>query len=332
MTVVEVRYGSHAEGETTSGPPGRSGAGPGGRPHPGWSAAGDRQYNRGIESLKIFIGTDQSQVVAHRVLEYTIRKHATVPVQITPMLNFEFPAPTKPEFAPRTAFSYSRFIIPELAGYQGRALYLDADMVVFASVEELTEIPFGDQTVLLSTPPRTELWDSHDTEYLGSRSVAVMLLDCDRLRWDATEIVRGLDEGKYTYAELMSDMCIVGPDGVGERIPAEWNHLEHYDPGRTRLLHYTVVPSQPWKVRGNPLEHLWLDAYREALDAGALPLSEVEAGVAAGHIRPDLLEDLPARVAAQRNWAITGPRPGTTWGRVRRRAGRLARAMKPTTP
>ena len=261
------------------------------------------------------------------MLEYTIRKHATVPVEITPMLNFEFPAPEKAEFAPRTAFSYSRFIIPELAGYRGRALYLDADMIVFASVEELTEIPFGDQTVLLSTPPPTELWGGHDTAYLGSRSVAVMLLDCDRLRWDAAAIVRGLDEGEYTYAELMSDMCIVGPDGVGERIPSEWNELERYEPGRTLLLHYTVVPSQPWKVPGNPLEHLWLDAYREALAAGALALAEVEAGVAAGHLRPDLLDDLPASVAPQRNRAITGPRRPTVWTRVRRR---VARTLKST--
>lgn len=264
------------------------------------------------------------------MLEYTIRKHATVPVEITPMLGFEFPAPRNPEFAARTAFSYSRFIIPELAGFRGRALYLDADMIVFASVEELTDIPFGAQTVLLSTPPPTELWDAHATAYLGSRSVAVMLLDCDRLRWDAAAIVRGLDDGEYTYAELMSDMCIAGPDGVGERIPSEWNELERYEPGRTRLLHYTVVPSQPWKVRGNPLEHLWLDAYREALDAGALPLAEVEAGVAAGHLRPDLLDDLPASVQGQRNWAITGPRRPTAWTRLRRRVGRMTRALKPT--
>jgi hypothetical protein len=39
------------------------------------------------EPLRIFIGTDESQVVAHQVLAYSIRKHASVPVEIRPIFD-----------------------------------------------------------------------------------------------------------------------------------------------------------------------------------------------------------------------------------------------------
>ena len=44
-------------------------------------------------------------------------------------------------------------MIPERCGYRGRALYLDADMVVFGDVAELADLPFGDHAVLCSARP-----------------------------------------------------------------------------------------------------------------------------------------------------------------------------------
>src|SRR5436190_1656705 len=86
------------------------------------------------ETLRIFIGTDESQIVAHQVLAHSIRAHASIPVEIRPMFDDEAPTPTSDALGPRTRFSFTRFLIPELAGYAGRALYVDADMVVFGDV------------------------------------------------------------------------------------------------------------------------------------------------------------------------------------------------------
>ena len=95
---------------------------------------------------------------------------------------------------PRTGFSFCRLTIPERCGYRGRALYLDADMLVFADLAELWQIPFGEQSVLCtwqSEPPPD--WRDNPAFHTG-RHYAVMLLDCDRLPWHIEEIIRGLDE------------------------------------------------------------------------------------------------------------------------------------------
>ncbi len=261
-------------------------------------------YRPLVPPLRIFLGTDQSQVVAHRVLEYSIRKASSVPVEVVPMLDIPHRLPRDPQNQPRTTFSFCRFMIPKLCGYEGRALYLDADMLVFGDVAELLDLDFGPHTVLCTAPAPTGAWDGHGSAYLGARSVAVMLLDCGRLPWDVDEIVGGLDDGRYTYAELLSDVCIVEPDRIADSIPPEWNDLERYNPERTKLVHFTVVPTQPWKNDDNPLSELWMAWYREAVEAGAVPPEEVEAAIAAGHVKPSLgaaLRLAPSRRAVATN-------------------------------
>jgi hypothetical protein len=249
------------------------------------------------EPIRVFVGCDESQLVAASVLEHTIRKHASRRVEFTKMIDLPVPVPKDPENRPRTGFSFYRFLIPKLCGYEGRALYLDSDMQVFADMSELWEIPFDGDTVLCTNQAAPPAQWKDDPNFKPGRHLAVMMLDCSRLRWDVDEIVRGLDEGRYGYKELMSDLCIVPDDQIAERIPVEWNSLEHYEPGKTNLVHYTVVPTQPWKSDENPLGHLWIEAYREALEAGALDPELVYTSIEKGYVRPSLAELLPPRRA-----------------------------------
>jgi hypothetical protein len=244
------------------------------------------------EPMRVFVGCDESQLVASSVLEHSIRKHASRPVEFTKMIDLEVPEPKDTANRARTGFSFYRFLIPKLCGYQGRALYLDSDMQVFADMAELWEIPFEDDTVLCtyqSEPP--ERW-KNDPNFKPGRHLAVMMLDCSRLHWDIDEIVLGLDEGRYDYKQLMSDLCIVPDEQIAERIPREWNSLEQYEPGKTKLVHYTVVPTQPWKNDENPLRDLWMKEYREAVGAGAIEPDLVRRSVEAGHVKPSLAHEL----------------------------------------
>jgi SAM-dependent methyltransferase len=259
----------------------------------------DIDYRPLVEPLRIFVGTDTSQIVAYRVLEYSIRKAASIPVEVTPMFGVDMPVPRDAANRSRTGFSFSRFKIPELCGYRGRGVYMDADMLVFGDVAELASLEFGDQTVLLTDPQHpASMWDEHVNTYIGPAKAAVMVLDCDRLDWKVDDVVAGLDAGRYTYAELMTDICVVPPEQVEARVPPEWNDLEHYDPETTRLIHFTVVPVQPWKNDDNPLTDLWMAWYQEAVAAGAVPPGEVEELIRTGSVKPGLrpaLRDAPAR-------------------------------------
>jgi Glycosyl transferase family 8 len=247
------------------------------------------------EPIRVFIGTDESQAIPARVLEYTIRKHASRPVEVYHLDKVDVPMPRAPENQPRTAFSFKRFAIPMLCQYHGQAIYLDSDMIVFSDIAELWNTPMESCSVLCTwqdAPP--DGWRDHAFFQTG-RQMSVLLLDCGKLRWDPAEIVRGLDDELYSYAQLMFDLCIVRPDEIASTLSSDWNALEYFEPGKTKLLHYTVVPTQPWLSNDNPLEHLWTSQFAEALVAGAISAEDVQQAIVKGYIKPSLAVCLSIR-------------------------------------
>lgn len=236
---------------------------------------------------RVFIGTDPSQEIASKLLEHSMRRHTSMPIVFDTMASVQWPQPEDPRNRPRTEFSFHRFAIPKLAGYQGRALYVDADMLVFRDLRELWNIPFDDATVLhapSSDPKRP-------------KQFSVMLLDCDRLRWRPEEIVAGLDSGRFDYDELVGNVCLEAPERVQARIPIEWNSLDHYQPGRTGLLHFTHIETQPWVYARHPHGKVWVEQLQQAIEEGVVAASEVDDAVARGWARPSLPVQLRTRRA-----------------------------------
>jgi hypothetical protein len=289
-----------------------------------------------VEPIRIFVGTEDNQMPAARVLEYTIRKHATHPVRVEFMRNYHERIPKERKNRPRTTFSFCRLQIPALCGYRGRAIYLDADMQAFGDIEELWTRPFGGHRLMVTRQDERPAAWKDSTSFHPGRQMSVMVLDCSRLDWNVDEIVEGLDRGRYSYEQLMFEMCIVPPDEIDDTLAPEWNHLERYDAGTTKLVHYTVVPTQPWKSDDNPLGELWLGAYREAVAAGAIPPNEVRELSRAGEIKASLVDELdalptrsfPASSAADLELAAAQSRiealeQRTLKGRVRSMLGRL---------
>jgi lipopolysaccharide biosynthesis glycosyltransferase len=209
------------------------------------------------------------------------------------MVDLEVPVPRDPRNSQRTGFSFSRFCIPTLAGRQGRALYMDADMLVFRDIRALWQLPFDGRKVLVqeSVKHTDETLCKENAPARRKKQCAVMLLDCARLDWDVREIVGGLDEGRYDYPQLMDQLCILPEDEVGYTVPFEWNSLEHHDSG-TCLLHYTDMGTQPWVSTRNPNGQLWFAEVRRMLAEGALRIEQVQEEVALGHFRPSLLREL----------------------------------------
>lgn len=244
----------------------------------------------GASAIRVFVGTDDSQIVAHKVLEYSIRKHTQRALEFVPMHNIDIPVPSDPDKRPRTGFSFYRFLIPSLCGYRGRAIYLDADMLVVSDLTELFDTPFDGKTLLCTNQPSPPPGWEGNPHFQPGPHYAVMLLDCDRLRWRLDEIVAKLDAGELDYLDLMARMRIVPEEQIGTSLPVAWNSLEHHVAGETKLIHYTVVPTQPWKSLANPHEGIWLDYFREALRVGAVSLDDVQRGFQDGHLTLRLLE------------------------------------------
>jgi hypothetical protein len=241
-----------------------------------------------IESpVRVFVGSTPAQMLAVKVLEYSIRKYASMSVEVFPLFRapLEYPMPKDPANRPRTPFSFQRFVIPSLKGFQGRAIYVDSDMQVFRDIRELWTLPFDGADLLAAREPG-------DT---GRRpQFSVMLLDCERLRWNLTEIVGRLDSGELNYEKLMYQMAVAGR--VEAAIDPRWNSLERYEDAKTALLHYTDMNTQPWLSRDNTLNYLWSRDLFEAIDRGAITRDYVAAEAEAGNVRPSLLYQVDHRI------------------------------------
>jgi hypothetical protein len=233
-------------------------------------------------TVRVFVASTTAEWLPTRVLEFSIQETSALPVELHPIVSFQrgIPLPRDLRNQPRTPFSFQRFLIPELCGYQGRAIYLDADMQLFSDIGALWNAPM-DGHDLLAVREGTE----------GRKGqFSVVLLDCARLQWRIESIVQGLDDGRYTYEQLMNEMCVA--DSVGRTLDPGWNSLETYAPGRTHLLHYTDMDTQPWVSLNNPLAHLWVECLRRAIAAGFITEEELAREIAAGHVRPSLVAEL----------------------------------------
>ncbi len=256
-----------------------------------------------IESpIRVYVGSQEEQMLSVRVLEYSIRRHTSITTQVVPLhrAGITFPMPRDAKNQPRTPFSFQRFAIPMLAGYKGRAIYVDSDMQVFRDLREVWTLPFDGADLLAAKAA-----DATDRR----PQFSVMLLDCERLRWSPDMVVDALDSGRLSYSQLMYEMALAS--SVRAAIPATWNSLEHYEPGRTGLIHYTDMNSQPWVYRRNRWGYLWTRELIAAVNGGFITLDEVREHVERGWVRPTLLDQV------ERGRERPTPVPGLGWWRDR---------------
>lgn len=236
--------------------------------------------------IRIFIGAGDAQLIPALVLKHSIEKHATSSTSITIMNEWTHPMPKDARNQPRTPFSFQRFMIPEKCGYEGHAIYMDSDMLVFGDVREIWDFD-GPGLVVM----RHRDTDKHKAQY------SVFRIDCELLNWNLNEIVDNLDSGKLTYENLVFNL-ITASSNSGVYIEQsgfnpDWNSLEEYTEGKTKLLHYTEMYNQPWLANPNhPLGHLWFSELKEAVADGSIDKKLIEEHVARRWILPKCLEVL----------------------------------------
>lgn len=226
---------------------------------------------------RIFIGADPTQVLGARIFEYSARRHSSISLRCEIINNDGLITPRDPSRRARTGFSFSRFKIPELCGYRGRAIYVDADMQVFSDIKDLWSRDFKDAWLLYSELAQGA---GRTPQY------SVMLLDCERLDWNAKQLVADLDQGKYDYKQLVSEFAMMPAERKQPGLEFEWNSLEHYEEGRTKLVHFTDMPTQPWVSNDNRFGDVWYAELRRAVDDGWVKIEDIHAEIEKGHVSP----------------------------------------------
>ena len=190
--------------------------------------------------VRVFIGTDDTQAVPTAVLKHSILSRTDAAVEFTELCNLQ----TGLEDRFYTGFSFYRWGIPAFCDFAGRALYLDADIVVLCDIRELWDMPLGNRSHLCRPRPpfRFRRWA---IERLGGAYASVMVIDCERARhWDFdTWCERAADDRQF-YREVM--WCLPGSATADRRgdLPRAFNDLDRFAPGPDED-HPLHRPAQP---------------------------------------------------------------------------------------
>ena len=196
-----------------------------------------------MNAIRVFIGYDSREAVAFDVLAHSIQARASAPVSITPVKLEQLEAVFRRERNPlqSTEFSFSRFLVPYLCGYEGWAVFMDCDMLVRADIARLWALRderFAVQVVKHVHVPKEDVkfLGAVQTKYEKKNWSSVMLMNCARCTALTPEFVN-----TATGLQLHQFKWLEGDQLIGD-IPHEWNHLVGFDAPRpdASLVHFTI--------------------------------------------------------------------------------------------
>ena len=206
----------------------------------------------GKPPVRIFIGTEPAQFRAERVMLWSINRHRDPSRVYEIHLMKDLVGFNRRDW--KTGFTGYRYAIPALVGGVGRAIYNDVDQVYLADPAELFDMAMQGKGQL----------------GINERETSVMLLDCEKMIkvWHLADAQRGERHKLFRAA-------VHGAGQWGPK-PAEWNARDaEYVAGRSKVLHFTTLQTQPWrpfphdlKYQSHPLSDLWHGLEREADAAG----------------------------------------------------------------
>lgn len=211
----------------------------------------------------VIIHTNDVQLVAARVGAHSLRSRSKSPdlfdvrllrLEETPHLyrrnNQRFvwwdgDAPSVFHRRDLQSFAPLRRMVPALLGFQGRALVLDPDVFAIGDVYELLTRDMDGKAILCCQKSQ---WRDGRRLY----SSAVMLLDCSKLtHWQWEREIDDIFRGTLKLGPWLS-LLDESPERIG-LLEEEWNHCDMLT-GKTKLLHNTEIPTQPWKT-GLPADY-----------------------------------------------------------------------------
>ncbi len=166
--------------------------------------------------MRIFIGFDPRQPIAAQVLAHSIWERASGPVSITRLQLNQLPL----KRVGLTQFTFSRYLVPHLCGYAGKAMFMDADMLCLGDVYEIPKIadPQKAAVCVVKNPALQFEWPS------------LMYFD--------NELCKNLTPA---FIEAGNPQMLKWAENVGN-LPSEWNQLVGYDKPRkdAKNVHFTA--------------------------------------------------------------------------------------------
>lgn len=232
------------------------------------------------DPIRVFVGTEAKTEIARKVLEHSIRRHTQADVQFVPMIGPEWEYDIT-GIKVGTGFSLRRWMIPAYCDWEGRALYVDADIICFADIADLWRLP---DVRRVDNTVNPVLWATFQTDKWSPKrpvpQTSVMVIDCERARgFSGFHLSSVLDDlraspTKEHYGSVMHASWL--PENRVAHVGVEWNALNVCKPGVTKLLHFTAESSQPWYKPDHPHAGLWKSELIKALEAGVVTRDDMQ--------------------------------------------------------
>lgn len=231
-------------------------------------------------AFRVFIGWDSKEEIAYEVARKTLLEKASIPVDVRPI---KLPDLVEQGLYTReidplasTEFTYSRFLVPHLAGYEGWALFCDCDFMFFSDVAELAR-QYDDESKALYcvqhdyTPKETsKMAGQVQTVYPRKNWSSFMLFNCGHpSTMKLTPELVNRESGAYLHRMQWANDAKIGA------LPTEWNWLEGWnevpEAGYPHAVHYTS--GGPWFENYQDVVYadIWKAHAREVYASGVLP-------------------------------------------------------------
>ena len=199
----------------------------------------------GNKVLNVYIGFDESEIVAYHTLSHSIIKNASGPVRISPICSAHFknffnrPRDEKQS----NDFSFTRFLVPYLNEYSGYAIFMDCDMMLRTDIfEVLKEVSHDDAVSVVKHDytPSNELKYLNNIQYAYPRKnwSSFVVWNCGHVKHRMltpkfVETATGLELHRFTWLD---------DDEIGS-LDVGWNWLvgDYIDPPHdVKNVHWTV--------------------------------------------------------------------------------------------
>jgi len=195
-----------------------------------------------LKPIPVFVGYDPREAVAYHVCANSIIRTASSPVAIIPIALNLFQDYQETHTDGSNQFIYSRFLVPYLMNFHGRAIFIDGDMIVRSDIVELYEsLEIGMDVAVVKHDYQTRMTE----KYLGSKNE-----NYPRKNWSSVIV---WDCQTYPNKQLTPEFVQKQPGSFLHRfswidndriqsLDPVWNWLpDEFGPNPdAKLLHYTL--------------------------------------------------------------------------------------------
>ena len=208
--------------------------------------------------LRVYIGWDSREDIAFQVARQSLIRNSSIALEVVPIKINELHKTglytRKVDPLASTEFTYSRFLTPHIAGFNGWALFFDCDFLFFGDVKDL--IQYQDPKYAICcvkhdySPKDSIKMDGQiQSNYPRKNWSSMMMFNCEHPSTKKLTVEAVNNEtGAYLHRMQWANDSEIG------NIPTDWNWLEGWNKkpkiGYPSAVHYT---------RGGPWFENWQD-------------------------------------------------------------------------